>query len=320
MAHVNHLKGQNVNLLLDLLGNGVLTPVAASTSCEFQVQGQSEDTQAKDDPGNGEWAAPSFTYYDWTAGNESYVVNVALLAQLLDKVVNGDATVPVQFQTPGRYANQCCYKGTAIITSFEITGAVDEKATVKISLDGASPLEQGSFVTIQPAAEIQEKISGKALMVAVKRNNAWETILCSTSHTLSVSVETEDVRDKDMNDKAVHKAVKSRSVSISSESFVPAEDSAALADTGVDFMMFAVRTGEICHLALGYYPDSIGHTVEEGSATKHSWGTPDTVLIEGDFRCTSLTPASGENQEDSKMSAEFSSVGMPTVVSPNAGE
>lgn len=319
MAHVNHLKGQNVNLLLDLAGGNNLAVIAASTSCEFQVQAQSEETNAKDDPGNGEWAAPSFTYYDWTAGNESYVIDIAHLATLLDKVINGDATVKVQFQTPGQLQNRCCWKGTAIITSLEITGAVDEKATVKLSFDGASVLERGTFVDILPAAEIQEKISGKALMVALERaSNQWDTIMCSSSHTLSVSVETEDVRDKDMNDLAVHKAVKTRSVTVSSESFTPIDTGAPT--TSLDRLMSLTMTGTVFRLAFGYYPGSIGHAIEEDPSRQGSWGSPETILLEGNFRCTSLNPATGENLEDSKMSAEFSSIGKPTVVPPNAGE
>lgn len=320
MAHVNHLKGRDVNLLLDLNGGSAYAPVAASTSCEFQVSVQTEETQAKDDPGNGEWAAPSSTYYEWTGGNESYLVDISHLFALIDKVINGDATVGVQFQTPGKYTNQCVWKGLAIITSLEITGAVDEKATIKISLEGASELTQGTFVNIQPAASIQEKIAGKALMIAIKERNEWNTILCSTSHSLSISVETEDVRDKDHNDKAVHKTVKSRSVTMSSESLIPADDNADLADTGADYIMGLMLAGNLFRLAFGYYPTSIGQDVDAVSPTKRSWGDPSNTLLEGDFLCTSFTPASGENGEDSKMSAEFSSVGKVTVTSPNAGE
>lgn len=317
MAHVNHLQGQDVNILLDLSGTGnTFTPVAASTSCDFQVSAQTEETQAKDDPGNGEWAAPQFSYYDWNGSNSSYLVSIPYLFALLNKVVNGDAMVAVQFQTPGQYANQCVWKGLAIVSSLKITGAMDEKVKVDISLEGANTLIRGQFENIAPAAQITDKIAGKALMVAIKQNNVWDTILCSSSHTLEIAVETQDIRDKDHNDQSVHKTVKSRSVTVSSESFVPASNSSSLAGTGADFLMGLVTTGALCHLAFGYYPDSIGTDVESVSQDKRSWGSPSTVLLEGNFLLTGFTPASGENQEDSKMSAEFHNVGKVTVIPP----
>lgn len=319
---VKHLKGQNVNLLLDLAGGSSPSVIASSISCDFNCTMNTEDVSAKDDPGSGEWNNPQATYYDWSASNQSYLVDTALLFTLLDKVVNGDATVTVQFQTTNGYAAQCNYRGKAVITSLEVAAAIGEKVKVTISLEGASALAQASPISLTPVSEIAAKIAGKALMVAINKgtaaNPSWKTIMCSTSHTLTVNLETDDTRDKDMNDAACYKEVVGRSVTLQAETLVPVTDSAGVTGTSVDYLMQAFLNHTDLNLAFGYYPASIGKAVDEqGSGSDpYSWTGPEATFLSGLFLCTSFTPATGENKQDSTMSAEFASKGMPTVEVP----
>lgn len=318
---MKHLKGQNVNLLLDLAGGSSPVVVASSTTCTFQLQQNVEDVSAKDDPGNGEWGNPQNIYYDWSASNESYLVDTALLFTLLNKVVNGDATVTVQFQVASAYATQCSMRGTAIITSLEIQAVIGEKVKVSISLEGASALASAALISVTPVSEIQSKIAGKALMVAINTGTAeapvWNTIMCSTSHTLTVNIETDDTRDKDMNDLACYKEVVGRSVTVGAEALLPVFSIAPSGNTySLAYILEAFKNGTTLSLAFGYYPESIGKTVEQGG-TPYSWGEGDAVFLSGPFLCTSLTPATGDNKQDSKMTAEFQSKGMPTVEIPD---
>ena len=67
-----HLKGQHVNLLLKRGSSyGV---IASSTNCSLDINANTADAAAKDDPGNGIFDNPDFVNCSWRASNESFVV------------------------------------------------------------------------------------------------------------------------------------------------------------------------------------------------------------------------------------------------------
>lgn len=306
-----HLKGQNVNLLLQ--SGNTYAPVAASTSCDFNITANSTDSAAKDDPGEGMFDNPEFSNYSWTMSNESFIVSIPALCKMVNNVINGDASIAVQFQHKNSYGGEFCKRGKAIISSLTIDAANNDFAKLSISLDGNGELAAGEFVTITPAESVVPRIKGKALMVAVKDGEAWKTIACASSHKLTISCNVSDITDKDYNDKSVLKEVTGKSVSLSTENLIEAITSpSGVNGVGIASLYDYITTGTVLEMELGYYPDSIGQSIHDSAALKtDGWGKG-TAIISGQFMCSSLSN-SGSNKDDSTFSAEFQNKGKVNV-------
>lgn len=293
-----YIKGQNVNLMV----NGAV--IAASTSCQFTVTANTADAAAKDDQGDGMWDNSEFTYCDWTASNESFIVDYSNLLELFELVVNGDAMVDVAFQMD----NMLVVGGQAIISQLQIQATNKENATMSLSLEGASPLGEKNATVVTPS--LMPRIRGKALMVAIKDENGnYHTLAASTSHTLSVSVQTSDVSTKDENDLGANKEVTGKSVTLSTENLVAV--SGGTADITGKFLPELLETtlsGKTLEMSFGYYESAVG----SASGSDSDWGNADVTLLRGSFLCTSVT-ANGSNKENATYSAEFACKGMPSV-------
>lgn len=303
-----HLKGQNVNLLINQ--GAAYVPIAASTSCDLNITANNEDAAAKDDPGNGIFDNPEFVNYSYTMSNESFVVEAEFLAMLLDKVINGDAQLDIQYQMVGASGSIFVKRGTGIVTSMTVEAPHPGFAKVNISMDGNGSLENGTAVNIVKPASIASRIKGKALMVAMQTaENVWKTIACATGHRLSVTCATSDVTDKDYNDKAVLKEITSKSVTLTTDNLV---ENGVQAGAGINELYNKLTTGGSVKMAFGYYPDSIGTSIHGQAQSANGWGESDTVLLSGTFSCTSLN-TSGANKEDVTFTAEFQNKGKVTV-------
>lgn len=294
---IEKIKGKNVNLLIN--GN----PVAGSTSCTFALSANTADAASKSDPGDGMWDSPSVQNYSWTMSNESFVVGAGDLAVLLDTVINGDAVVDVHFQEANAVIGMA---GKAVVTQLQVSASNGENVTLSLSLEGCTPLEiDTGAIDITPAKH--SYIRGKALMVAVSEGEAWHTLGASTSHSLTVSVQTADITTKDDNDKGINKEATGKSISLSTENLL------AVAAGGSDSVLFVnllskAVEGKALKLMFGYYPNSIGNSVGESD----DWGAASDVIVSGDFICTNLS-INAPNKENATYSAEFSGQGMPTV-------
>ena len=297
-----HIKGNDVNILIRTGSSGNPTVIAGSKSCDFTATANTSDAAAKDDA-NPIWDNPEFTYYDWSCSNESFVVDIAYLKTLLEKVAIEDATVVVQFQVSNNFA----YRGTAIITSLEIDAPNDDFVSVSLSLEGASALSVSQGITITPVTGLRNKIRGKALMVAVNDANEYRTFCYATSHKLSINVQTADVKTKDDNDQAISKEVTGKSMSLSCEHLISdvSHDSCIQTEDVLGITM----NGCVTALAFGYYPDAVGHAVDSET---DNWGEADQILIEGDFLCTSFS-VNAPNKENSTYTAEFQLCGAPVI-------
>ena len=295
---MERIKGQDVNLFIDE------AVVAGSTSCTFTLSANTADAASKTDPGDGMWDNPEFQNYSWQMGNESFVTSAAGLQTLLQKVISGDAKVGVHFQVGADVS----FSGTAIITQLQVSASNGDKAQLSLSLEGCTPLESEAGL-IDLVQQKTTPIKGKAMMLAMQTDTAYHTFAASTSHTLTVSVQTAEVTTKDDNDMGTYKEITGKSVSLSTENLVTVKNRPSQV-TGVTFseLMAKAMEGETVKLAFGYYSASIGK--EAGSDA--DWGSANTVLLSGDFVCTSLS-ANGANKENSTYSAEFSGKGMPTL-------
>ena len=315
-----HLKGQHVNLLLKRGSSyGV---IASSTNCSLDITANTADAAAKDDPGNGIFDNPEFTNYSWSASNESFIVDINYLAYLLDLVINGNGEVDMQFGNNANYGNKFAKQGRAIISSLTVDAANGDFAKLSLSLDGNGELTSlVSPITVTPVSSILPKIKGKALMIAMRTGAgstpAWHTIACASSHKLTVSLNLNDITDKDYNEKTVLKEVTGKSVSLSTENLIDNVGPAApTTGTGIQKLYDLITNGTPVKVAFGYYPSSIGQSIHNGTGTHaNGWGDPETTLLEGDFIVTSLS-TSGANKEDATFSAEFQNKGAVTVAKP----
>ena len=314
-----HLKGQHVNLLLKRGSSyGV---IASSTNCSLDITANTADAAAKDDPGNGIFDNPEFTNYLWSASNESFIVDINYLAYLLDLVINGNGEVDVQFGNDLIYSNKFAKQGRAIISSLTVDAANGDFVKLSLSLDGNGELTSlESAITVTPVSSILPKINGKALMIAMRTGTGitpdWQTIACASSHKLTVSLNLNDITDKDYNDKTVLKEVTGKSVSLSTENLIGLVGTAPTTGTGIQKLYDLITNGTPVKVAFGYYPNSIGQSIHYGTGTHDDgWGDPETTLLEGDFIVTSLS-TSGANKEDATFSAEFKNKGAVTVAKP----
>ena len=314
-----HLKGQHVNLLLKRGSSyGV---IASSTNCSLDINANTADAAAKDDPGNGIFDNPEFTNYLWSASNESFIVDINYLAYLLDLVINGNGEVDVQFGNDLIYSNKFAKQGRAIISSLTVDAANGDFVKLSLSLDGNGELTSlESAITVTPVSSILPKINGKALMIAMRTGTgitpAWQTIACASSHKLTVSLNLNDITDKDYNEKTVLKEVTGKSVSLSTENLIDNVGPAPTTGTGIQKLYDLITNGTPVKVAFGYYPNSIGQSIHNGTGTHdNGWGDPETTLLEGDFIVTSLS-TSGANKKDATFSAEFKNKGAVTVAKP----
>lgn len=287
------IKGKDVNLLVD----GQV--VAASTSCTFTLTANTADAASKTDPGDGMWDNPEFTHYGWQMGNESFVTDAAALASLLTKVISGDARVMVLFQAGTGLA----LKGQAIVTQLSVSAANGEKATLSLSLEGATSLTTATSSSVSKMATT--KIDGKALMLAIEgATDQYHTIAAAKSHTLTVSVQTADAATKDDQDGTLNKEVTGKSVSLSTENLVALEGTSDVTGLALPKLLTFAQQGSKVNARFGYYPASKG----VASGSDEDWGDPEVVLVEGSFMCTSLN-VNGAVKEDATYSAEFASCG-----------
>lgn len=314
-----HLKGQHVNLLLKRgISYGV---IASSTNCSLDITANTADAAAKDDPGNGIFDNPEFTNYSWSASNESFIVDINYLAYLLDLVINGNGEVDMQFGNDLIYSNKFAKQGRAIISSLTVDAANGDFAKLSLSLDGNGELTSiESAITVTPVSSILPKIKGKALMIAMRTGTgvtpAWQTIACASSHKLTVSLNLNEITDKDYNDKTVLKEVTGKSVILSTENLIGLVGTATTTGTGIQKLYDLITNGTPVKVAFGYYPNSIGQSIHYGTGTHDDgWGDPETTLLEGDFIVTSLS-TSGANKEDATFSAEFKNKGAVIVAKP----
>ena len=140
-------------------------------------------------------------------------------------------------------------------------------------------------------------------------NGNYHTLAASTSHTLSVSVQTSDVSTKDENDLGANKEVTGKSVTLSTENLVAV--SGGTADITGKFLPELLETtlsGTTLEMSFGYYESAVG----SASGSDSDWGNADVTLMRGSFLCTSVT-ANGSNKENATYSAEFACKGMPSV-------
>ena len=294
-----YIKGRNVNLLVD----GEV--IAASTNCSFSLTANTSDSASKSDEGNGMWDNPEFTFYDWSASNESFVVSIAHLQTLLRKVVVENATVFVTFQAT---ETGICYAADAIITQLQLSAPNGDNVKLSLSFDGSSPLTvtgEQETTTITAA-----RLRGKALMLAMQGEDGYyHTLMASTTHSLTISVQTADVSTKDNNDKSCHKQVTGKSISLNTENLLTVAPSADDV-TGVHAskLIDDVMQGKTLKMSLGYYEDSIGAS----AGADGDWKTGEPLLVFGDFICTSLQ-INGANKENATYSAEFQGKAMPQI-------
>lgn len=295
---MKRIKGQDVNLFIDE------AVVAGSTSCTFTLTANTADAASKTDPGDGMWDNPEFQNYSWQMGNESFVTSAAGLQTLLQKVISGDAEVGVRFQV----GMDVSFTGRAIITQLQVSASNGDKAQLSLSLEGCTPLASDDGM-IDVVKQKTTPIKGKTMMLAMQTGSEYHTLAASTSHTLNVSVQTAEVTTKDDNDMGTYKEITGKSVSLSTENLVTVKERPTQV-TGVTFseLMAKAMEGETVKLAFGYYSASLGK--EAGNDA--DWGAANTVLLSGDFVCTSLS-ANGANKENATYSAEFSGKGMPTL-------
>lgn len=292
------IKGKDVNLLVD----GQV--VAASTSCTFTLTANTADAASKTDPGDGLWDNPEFTHYGWQMGNESFVTNAGALTSLLTKVISGDARVEVQFQADTGLA----LKGQAIVTQLSVSAANGEKATLSLSLEGATALTTATSSSVTKMATT--KIDGKALMIAIESaSDQYHTIAAAKSHTLTVSVQTADAGTKDDMDGTLNKEVTGKSVTLSTENLVALEGASDMGGLMLTKLLTYAQQGAKVGARFGYYPASKG----VASGSDEDWGDPEVTLVEGAFMCTSLS-VNGAMKEDATYSAEFTSCGTVSVV------
>lgn len=290
------LKGKDVFIAVDG------TPVAGSTSCSLTLTANTADAATKNDPGDGMWDRPMFSNYSWTMSNESFVVSIEGMQTLLQKVINGDGKVSVLLQdryiTPGMVL-----QGTAIITSLQVSAPNNDKASISISLDGCGSLEPSEggfdmdFSSLKP-------LKGKSLMVALADSAGdFHTLAASTSHSLTVNLQTSETTTKDDNDMVVYKEATGKSVSLSTENLVMLPENKM---TGVTFsdLMTKVTIGEEATVTFGYYPESIGAEAGEDA----DWSTCSQTRVYGTFLCTSLN-LNAAVKDNATYSAEFASIG-----------
>lgn len=287
------IKGKDVNLLV----NGQV--VAASTSCTFTLTANTADAASKTDPGDGLWDNPEFTHYGWQMGNESFVTEAGALASLLTEVISGDARVEVQFQAGTGLA----LKGQAIVTQLSVSAANGEKATLSLSLEGATTLTTATSSPVTKMATT--KVDGKALMLAIEKPaEQYHTIAAAKSHTLTVSVQTADAGTKDDMDGTLNKEVTGKSVTLSTDNLVALEGAPDMGGLMLTTLLTLAQYGSKVNVRFGYYPASKG----TASGSDEDWGGPEVVLVEGSFMCTSLN-VNGAVKEDATYSAEFASCG-----------
>lgn len=289
------IKGQDVNLFV----NGQV--IAASTSCTFNLTANSTDAATKNDGGDAMWDNPDFVNYAWNMGNESFLLDTEHLLTLLNTVINGDAKVDVGFQYEG-----ITLGGSAIITQLQVNAPNGDNVTVSLSLDGSGKLERVS--TMVAGTFSGAKIKGKSLMIALQDNTgAYHTVAASTSHSLSVSVQTSEINTKDDINNSLIKEATGKSVSISTENLVSIR-TASEEGVFVSDLIERCMNGDDLQLGFGYYGAADGAAAGDDA----DWGTPTPLLVYGKFLCTSIN-INGAVKENATYSAEFAGKGKPYI-------
>lgn len=306
-----HVKGKDVNLFLK--HGEDYAAVAASTSCDINITANTEEAASKSDFGDGLFNNPEFLNYTWNLSNESFVVDMEFMAYFMDKILNGDATFDTSFQTSvgGDYV---CLAGKAIVTYCEITANNGEYAKIRLSLIGSGAIGNGTMQTTTTMTT--DKIKGKALMIAMHggAGNDYRTIACSTGHTLSIDIQTEDISDKDTNDKVLLKEVVGKSVKLTTNNLIGNYGSSSTTP-GMTFtdIFSRIFTGTEVTLEFGYYHGSIGASIhDDPSKAQKGWGRSNQVLVSGTFLVTSFSQ-NGTVKENSTWTAEFTSKGKVNV-------
>lgn len=292
---MKRIKGQDVNLFID---NKV---VAASTSCTFTLNANTTDAVVKNDGSGAMWDNPDFTLYSWTMGNESFVLSTDSLLTLLDTIINGEAKVQVAFQ----YADYCL-SGEAIISQFNIKAPNGENVTLSLSLEGSGELSRQS--TLSPEISTGAKIKGKSLMVALKDNlSEYHTIAASTSHSLSVNIQTSEISTKDDNKTCIVREVTGKSITLTTENLLVLREGQ---EQGADCvnLIHTCMSGREYTIGFGYY------NIDSGSVAgdDYDWGTPMPLLVYGQFLCSSIN-INGAVKENATYTAEFVGKGKPYV-------
>lgn len=288
------IKGRNVLLWIDD------QVISGSTDCEFTIKANTADVASKTDAGDGMWDKPELVNYDFTCSNQSFLCDQTSLKALLNKVVNGNATVNVMMCPSGGYiiGNWNAIKGSAIISQVQIDAPNGDKAKVSLSFEGNGALyKDSSGKTYTPETSLPA-INGKALMVAIQRGDKWFTFMCATSHTLTINVQTSDASHKDVG---VHKEVTGKSVSLSTQNLFAMETSPDT-ENGITFMLDSVMAGDLVKLKFGYYAEALP------DAENTNWGDPSTTYIQGDFLISQIQ-IQAPTKEKATYSAEFSNVG-----------
>lgn len=307
---MKHLRGQYVNLKINPAG-GSTAVVAASTNCSIDIKANTADGSAKDDPGEGLFDNPEFINYSYSISNESFLVDISYLGILLDKVINGDATVQFSFGNNRSYGDRFGKEGVAIISNLSVESQCDSFVKVNLSLEGTGRLTDANVTVLSDL--LKPRIKGKSLMVAIYDNSKWRTIACSKNHKLNVNCNISDVSDKDSDDCFVTKEVTGKSVSLTTENMVATTETANDA-TGMSSEQLSrlLQNGTTVNILFGYYAKSIGQSIHGIREKTEGWGEPDSLLLRGDFMVTSLS-YSGAVKDYVSYSAEFQNKGIVTA-------
>lgn len=119
------LKGQKINLKV---GGSV---IAKSTSCSLSVSANTADESSKDDS-DPMFDSPTVTAITWSCTNESFIVSVAALVELITLFKNHGSVAVEMTDAKDVTAGS----GNAVITGLSVNAPNGENATVTLSLQG----------------------------------------------------------------------------------------------------------------------------------------------------------------------------------------
>lgn len=241
-------------------------------------------------------------YCEWTINNESFIADITMLCNLIKKMLSADPVFKIAFDIAGD-----AKIGNAICTNLTIDATMGQRAKLTLTLEGTNNLSdaQAGAELLDPS-EYTAYLKGKELMLGIYGSTKYNTLMCATSHKLTISCQTADSYTKDDNESSPKKVVTGYSMTVSSDNLIYTGSDAL----GVSYkeMMRNILNGQHIYIALLYANETLGK-----DATNHNWQLAgNKAVISGNAYVTSLN-VNAQVKENATYSCELTFDDEPDV-------
>ena len=241
-------------------------------------------------------------YCEWTINNESFIADITMLCNLINKMLSNDPVFKICFNMNG-YAKI----GNAICTSLTIDATMGQRAKLTLTLEGTSNLSDApSDAQLLDPSAYTAYLHGKELMLGINSGSKYSTLMCATSHKLTISCQTADSFTKDDNEASPKKEITGYSMTVSTDNLIcTGSDAQGISHKD---MMRNILVGQNIYIALLYANETLGK-----DATNHNWQLAgNRAVVSGGAYVTSMN-VNAQVKENATYSCEITFNGKPDV-------